>query len=214
MVNYCILVHQCQPVSKRQGAQDQFMADLFTQESIKANRRCQCKKFVTKEEAKELVHQGQAEWVRMYSPTGKEYESTAAIVRSSANKTPRAQTIEKAHIERGLSRYSSGHQLQRQWLKKHTNKAKLTKKQELGMLNTVPLQDLMYDNEQSREYFREHWDLYNAVTLETRASCFLGVKLVDGKQVGYDDVQFQECPFKDRAILIYWADDRTGSVNR
>lgn len=74
----------------------------FSQEMAEPRpKNCRCKKFVSRELAANLVKIGEADWLVDYD--GKNPVDTFHIVlRGRAGKTPRAHTIEKAHMERGL----------------------------------------------------------------------------------------------------------------
>jgi hypothetical protein len=59
--------------------------------------KCKCRKFISKEFASELVANGTAEWLTVYPEGVSSYD---IVLKGITGKTPRAQTIEKAHIER------------------------------------------------------------------------------------------------------------------
>ncbi len=61
-------------------------------------KTCKCRKFIAKSFAEDLVADGVADWVISYPIGTTIYD--AIILKGIAGKTPRAQTIEKAHIER------------------------------------------------------------------------------------------------------------------
>lgn len=72
----------------------------FSQElGIPQPKKCKCRKFVSKEFATNLVVDGIADWLIVY-PAG--VPSYDIVLKGIAGKTPRAQTIESAHIERYL----------------------------------------------------------------------------------------------------------------
>jgi hypothetical protein len=60
-------------------------------------KKCKCRKFISREFAAGLVSDGVADWIIIY-PQG--VSSFDIILKGIAGKTPRAQTIEKAHIQR------------------------------------------------------------------------------------------------------------------
>ena len=60
-------------------------------------KKCKCRKFISKEFAEGLVADGIADWLVKF-PEG--VNTTDIVLRNIVSKTPRAQTIEKAHIER------------------------------------------------------------------------------------------------------------------
>ena len=60
-------------------------------------KKCKCRKFISKEFAEGLIADGVADWLITF-PAGT--PSTDIVMRNIASKTPRAQTIESAHIER------------------------------------------------------------------------------------------------------------------
>ena len=60
-------------------------------------KKCKCRKFISRDFAAGLVADGVADWVIIY-PQG--VSSFDIILKGIAGKTPRAQTIEKAHIQR------------------------------------------------------------------------------------------------------------------
>ncbi len=64
-----------------------------------AGEFCSCKKFVTKEEARELVSRGSAVDFESRSPLF----ANRAIVLKHALRTPRASSLEKTHIERAFT---------------------------------------------------------------------------------------------------------------
>ena len=58
---------------------------------------CKCRKFISREEATDHVANGIADWIVKYPEGISTYD---IILKGIAGKTPRSQTIEKAHIER------------------------------------------------------------------------------------------------------------------
>lgn len=64
---------------------------------------CKCRRLVTREKAVEMVKVGEADWLIRYDlevPT----PTWNICLRGRTSKTPRAHTLEKAHIQRGLER--------------------------------------------------------------------------------------------------------------
>lgn len=60
-------------------------------------KTCKCRKFISREFASDLVANGIADWVIKFPEGVSSYD---IILKGIAGKTPRAQTIEKAHVER------------------------------------------------------------------------------------------------------------------
>jgi hypothetical protein len=60
-------------------------------------KKCKCRKFISKEFAGQLVQDGVADWIIKY-PEG--ISTHDIIMKGIVGKTPRAQTIEKAHMQR------------------------------------------------------------------------------------------------------------------
>ena len=70
--------------------------------------RCACARYVSSADAKEMVRQGLAEYLWLYPSDGNAFQTHGAVVVVSAGKTPRVQTLEKAHMERAFTS-SRGH---------------------------------------------------------------------------------------------------------
>lgn len=60
-------------------------------------KKCKCRKFISREFAADLVADGAADWVIKYPEGTPTFD---IVLKGIVGKTPRAQTIEKAHIER------------------------------------------------------------------------------------------------------------------
>lgn len=120
-------------------------------------KKCKCRKLITKDQAIEWVKQGIAEWVINYEG-GVPVPSWAVALRNRGAKTPRAQTIEKAHMQRGLER--SDYWAQQLWMADEGQMAKDIEAAALG-------------DEQSSERFE--W--YNETTMESRYEMFRGMML-------------------------------------
>lgn len=92
ITNYSVLVHSC--FSQRLGDPKP--------------KKCRCKMFITYAAAKERVAEGIADWLILYSKSEKVYDAIDAIVEERGLKTPRSNTLEKAHMERN----TEGHEEQ------------------------------------------------------------------------------------------------------
>lgn len=109
---------------------------------------CRCKKMVSREMAANLVKIGEADWLVDYS--GKNPADTFHVVlRGRAGKTPRAHTIEKAHMERGLERM-------------------------LDASDNGYQADLMHAAAEGVDEAIELWASYREIELESRCSLFRG----------------------------------------
>src|SRR5208282_3784503 len=83
-----VLVHSC--FSQRKG--DPYVP-----------RRCRCKKWITREEARLRVALGDADWKMVWFLKSKNpFPSRTEIVEEQDAKTPRSNTIEKAHMTRNI----------------------------------------------------------------------------------------------------------------
>src|SRR5271154_5672664 len=67
---------------------------------------CACRRKITLHQAKRWVRTGLAEWISVGKRT---YHDKICMINGSAQRTPRAATIDKAHIERA---YTSDHGLE------------------------------------------------------------------------------------------------------
>lgn len=77
----------------------------FSQELFEPRpSRCRCRKMISREFAAKLVADGVGDWLVVY-PSGN--ATTDIVLKGRAGKTPRAQTIEKAHMERYAERLYS-----------------------------------------------------------------------------------------------------------
>lgn len=68
-----------------------------------APKKCKCRKLITKEQAEEWVSHGEADWVIRYEGN-KPVKTWNIVLLGRKTKTPRGQTLEKAHLERGVER--------------------------------------------------------------------------------------------------------------
>lgn len=123
--------------------------------------KCKCRKLVTPVRASEMVELGEANWVWDYS--GKTPVKTWNIALNGRQaKTPRAHTLEKAHMERGLER--KDYLAEQQWL---SDEGKFMRNMEA----------LVSGAEEQAELF----EVYHDLEIEERYNLFLGMNSKNDK---------------------------------
>lgn len=116
---------------------------------------CRCRKLVTRDKAVEMVKHGEADWIIRFD--GEFPGPTWNIAyRGRMGKTPRAQTIEKAHIERALE--YRDHVAEQAWFSDEGQAAK-------------DIEDAAMGDERKKQ----RHEIYHDLAMETRYRLFHGM---------------------------------------
>lgn len=130
---------------------------------------CKCRKLVTQAKAIEMVKTGEADWLIVYDGDVPR-PSWHVVYRNRTSKTPRAHTLEKAHIQRALEKRD--YLAQQSWL---SDEGQMSKNMELAAMG---------DQEQM-----ELFELYHDLEIEERYSLFRGMNYKDDKGVALNKLR-------------------------